>query len=281
MLQQLPLEIVYEILVHVPFSQFQKLYQVLPRSIVTHGLRAKLQLEGADTQPLLELVSTNRHELLAPEQPEAKAKWMHACMQHPSWYSPMPTLLKQENESTLPLFFTCLDLEHDLVWLEPNSTQYYFEVKDLYVSHGKMVLRQQPGRYQKVLGSLWDIRCRFLSGSKKWSASSPRPNSSTTDSGTRPSWFMLTLDASSPSPTSGTLIIDAICHLDTTLMALPPSSPPHEDFPPRPLTHTHRMLPPLQTSVYSPWQASSTCGYFCIDHVAISLDDFLAFFQEK
>ncbi|CAO3600199.1 unnamed protein product [Absidia cylindrospora] len=82
--------------------------------------------------------------------------------------------LERSNESSIPLFFKHMDLEHRMVWLAPDikSTQYYFEVKDFYVSHGKLILRQQRHQAlqhsqgkpkEKVLGSLWDIRNKFPS----------------------------------------------------------------------------------------------------------------------
>ncbi|CAO3622023.1 unnamed protein product [Cunninghamella blakesleeana] len=177
MINLLPLEIVYHILVQVSYSSYNKLYQVLPAHIVNEALFLKLKQEGRTQQSILELVSTNLHELVAPYQQQ------HTEISEPFYPSYLNSNDKRNNESFLPLYFRSMDIKHQIIWFTPDikSMKYYFEVKDFYVSHGKLVLRsKQKGNntitsatshktinkmtnQQKVIGSLWDIRNKFPS----------------------------------------------------------------------------------------------------------------------
>ncbi|KAI8071819.1 hypothetical protein BC940DRAFT_293813 [Gongronella butleri] len=177
---RLPLELVYEILIHVPLSQYAVLYEVLPEDVVHRAIQQKLGRQAGGS-PLLQLVSTNVHELAAP------------CR----------TPFTKHNESALPLYYERVDLARSVVCLQPGSLA-FFEVKDYYVSHGKLVVRHSPAHHRSI-ASLWDIRCRFLSSKK---------SSSTT--------FEMTIHH--PNTTNGTptIALDATCSIDPDSCRLPP-----------------------------------------------------------
>ncbi|CAO3600198.1 unnamed protein product [Absidia cylindrospora] len=61
MLDCLPLEIVYQILAHVPYSEFPILHKALPEHLVEMALLGKLkqQQHSQQEESLLKLVSTN------------------------------------------------------------------------------------------------------------------------------------------------------------------------------------------------------------------------------
>ncbi|KAG1143069.1 hypothetical protein G6F37_002496 [Rhizopus arrhizus] len=100
------------------------------------------KLRNNKSKPLLNLISTNLHELSADTS----------------------SGLNKRNESSLCLYYASFDASNRFIWTLPNfySFQHYFKVKDAYVSHGKLVLRR-PGEHklQKPLVSLWDIRKGF------------------------------------------------------------------------------------------------------------------------
>ncbi|ORZ09191.1 hypothetical protein BCR42DRAFT_423924 [Absidia repens] len=239
MLDCLPLEIVYQILAHVPYSEFPILHKALPGHLVELALLGKLkqQQHSQQEESLLKLVSTNRNEMVAPfykpRIPTSPQLLSNQSLYHYTHHA--ENNLERSNESSIPLFFKHMDLEHRMVWLAPDikSTQYYFEVKDFYVSHGKLILRQQRHQAlqhsqgkpkEKVLGSLWDIRNKFPSSrSGNFSGVASQGNHLTTLSAT-----------SSPSP---------------ALTLSPPSSPPSPSYSQFPLFDSpsvHMCLSPQQ-----------------------------------
>ncbi|CAO3611356.1 unnamed protein product [Cunninghamella echinulata] len=214
MIDCLPIEIVYHILSYVPFSSYTKLYQSLPKQIIDEALFLKLKQAARIQQGLLELVSTNLHELNAP--------YHHHSLKNFSKLGYPNNLFNNKkvnnNESFIPLYFRYMDIKHQLLWFTPDikSMNYYFEVKDFYVSHGKLVLRQkQQGTttsttnttQQKVIGSLWDIRNKFPSTrSGNFSGAASNYNSSTASSSvnnpTNTQFIKITMDTSSSLPSS-------------------------------------------------------------------------------
>ncbi|KAI9307774.1 hypothetical protein BJ944DRAFT_261374 [Cunninghamella echinulata] len=211
MIDRLPIEIVYHILSYVPFSSYTKLYQSLPKQIIDEALFLKLKQAARFQQGLLELVSTNLHELNAP---------YHYSLKNFSKLGYPNNIINNKkvnnNESFIPLYFRYMDIKHQLLWFTPDikSMNYYFEVKDFYVSHGKLVLRQKQetvtsanATQQKVIGSLWDIRNKFPSTrSGNFSGAASNYNSSTAASSinnpTNTQFIKITMDTSSPPSSS-------------------------------------------------------------------------------
>ncbi|KAI8079529.1 uncharacterized protein B0P05DRAFT_586988 [Gilbertella persicaria] len=136
MMDKLPFEVILQILDYVPLSSFQSLYAVFPQVRVDEALVYKLR--NNKTKPLLNLVSTNLHELAA-------------------------NTTNKRNESFLSFYFASYDPIHRFIWTLPDfsSSNHYFRVKDAYVSHGKLVIRPYDNNNQTLLASLWDIRKSF------------------------------------------------------------------------------------------------------------------------
>jgi hypothetical protein len=166
------------------------------------------------------------------------------------------------NESSLPLFFKHMDLERRLIWLAPNftSTQYYFEIKSFYVSHGKLKLRAATQRHlhqpqEKVLGSLCDIR--------NWMVSS---RSSSED--------ILPITIGDTA-----VILDAYCAftLDKKMTMVVEKNVDRQIPPRPPLPWTYSDQLPIGKSALRLWPMVETanCGYFVIEQVAISIPELL------
>lgn len=138
-MDRLPFEVLLQVLEYLPVSTFPSLYAVFPQGTVDEALVYKLR--NNPRQSVVQLISTNLHELSTK-------------------------VLNKRNESSLSLYFASFDSSHRYIWTLPdfNQSQHYFRVKDAYVSHGKLVLRQphdEGNMLQKSLGSLWDIRKSF------------------------------------------------------------------------------------------------------------------------
>ncbi|KAI8093093.1 uncharacterized protein BX664DRAFT_328915 [Halteromyces radiatus] len=303
MLDQLPLEVLYQILVYVPFATFQSLYLALPEQVIDTALLLKIRRQyGEQRKTLMELVSTNLHELMAPPQQYLSSSIYQLYQE------------KTTNESSISLFFKYMDMENRIIWLAPdiNSTQYYFEVKDFYVSHGKLILRQ--GGCNKVLDSLWDIRSKFPSSrTGDFSGISMDNNSSQEQFGKNRIQIPITIDTSSYGQDTmktqmvdridttswngkkdqlQAIILDGCCVLmcekgqdetggqDSNHQSLFMTTTRY-GFPPRPpISMNYLKQLPMGYSRYmvSPWQSTFTCGYFVIEQLAISVSDFLSFY---
>lgn len=137
-MESLPFEVLLQVFEYLPISNFSKLYQLFPQAIVDEALVYKLR--HTKSKPIIDLISTNLHELSANK-------------------------VNKRNESSVSLYFASYDASHRFIWTLPdfNHAQHYFKVKDAYVSHGKLVLRQphDNNTIQKPIVSLWDIRKSF------------------------------------------------------------------------------------------------------------------------
>ncbi|KAF7727975.1 hypothetical protein EC973_006863 [Apophysomyces ossiformis] len=251
-MERLPAEIIIHILHLVPACWFSSLYQVFPTAIVDEALRQQLRSASA----VLQLVSTNMHELMGPQEPSNGRK----------------------NESSLPLYFATLDSAYRLIWLLPNfsQSQHYFQVKDAYVSHGKLVLRPGDTRHsqrQHVLTSLYTIRkclpplrAGSFSGQSEFSHSATKQDMTIHSAG---------------------LLVDA-CLLSTQQDNT--ECVDNKRFPPRPMLPSYysRKIPSPSSSSsfsgpYSPEQPiypDTTCGYFLVERVGISISVMLDLLQQ-
>ncbi|KAI9470108.1 MAG: hypothetical protein EXX96DRAFT_588823 [Benjaminiella poitrasii] len=131
-MDKLPLEILFHIFEYLPLSTYKVLYTLLPQATLDASLIQRLR---HDPEAILYLVSTNLHELSSTQ--------------------------RYQNESHLPLYFASFDSVQRRIWTWPHflDTDYYFRVKDAYVSHGKLILKRTTTSYPLI--SLWDIRKRF------------------------------------------------------------------------------------------------------------------------
>ncbi|ORE10623.1 hypothetical protein BCV72DRAFT_16204 [Rhizopus microsporus var. microsporus] len=244
-IDELPFEIILQIFQHVPLSTFNALYSVFPQALVDEALVFKLR--NNKSKPLLNLVSTNLHELSTDVQSD----------------------LNKRNESSLFLYFASFDPYNRFIWTVPDfcSFQHYFRVKDAYVSHGKLVIRHpSDSGLQKPLLSLWDIRKSFppvragsFSGASEYSTKKVQ---------------QLTIHQLG-------------CILDTCLIPTSNVAPDgiimlhnvkseDKDAIKRPaLPNYVRKISPSTISSWLPIYPDPTCGYFLVERLAISISTFL------
>ncbi|KAI8328357.1 hypothetical protein BC941DRAFT_445039 [Chlamydoabsidia padenii] len=269
MLHLLPLELVYQVLSHVAYSDYAMLYHILPQSLVDNGLMLKLKYNTQE-ESLFKLVSTNWREFATASYTPRN-----------SLNNLAPPLARQyqgsterSNESSIPLFFKHMDVDRRLIWLAPDfrSTQYYFEVKAFYVSHGKLTLRSNRPRYkEKIVASLCDIRNQVVSicGLLPITMVSMKDNRTA----------MMTPTTGAPRR-DGTVIVDGCCALrldknqDSTLTI------PERLFPPRPpvpWNYSDQLPIGYPTPRFWPVVESPNCGYLVVEQVAISIHEFLDF----
>ncbi|KAH8551905.1 hypothetical protein BGW37DRAFT_425501 [Umbelopsis sp. PMI_123] len=241
----LPAEVAIHILTFVPLSSYTALYQVFPEELVDEALKYKVRQQPQ----LLELVSTNLHELMA------------ACTSSNS---------KVRNESGLPMEFLAYDTAHRMLWFAPDFScpNQFFRVKDGYVSHGKLLIRADKESPSKVIMSLWDIRKKLppkrsgtLSG-----ASQVDCREYSEELCVRDDDFMLDGYISTCKP-------DGQIRRSNRSMAGLISPPP---------TAYGRAIPPLNLlPVGSPWERhfpNPTCGVFLVEHIALTVPAFLDLF---
>ncbi|KAI8981854.1 hypothetical protein BDF20DRAFT_863604 [Mycotypha africana] len=146
-MDRLPLEVILHIFSYLPLSSYRALYAAFPgTTIIDEALTQKLRLHKQ--KPIVNIVSTNSNELATN----------------------LPANNSGRNESFLPLYYHSFDSLNRFIWILPDftcSNHYCFKVKDVYVSHGKLLLKnpnnddnsnKQQQQQQKYLISLWDIR---------------------------------------------------------------------------------------------------------------------------
>ncbi|KAI8393615.1 uncharacterized protein BYT42DRAFT_551672 [Radiomyces spectabilis] len=248
-MDRLPLEVVLQILVKISLSSFTQLYTVFPAKLVDEALRIKLRQHP---EPLLHLVSTNLHELLA-----VKHTWTG-----------------KKNESIMPLHYKTLDTKYRLIWLLPDfeSAQHCFKVKDTYVSHGKLVLR---GTHDRSLVSLGDIRKCFppvRGGTFSGASDYPLKRSQIQE---------MTIQQ------HGCLLDASLVHIVPRIpepSCVPLVNTDDKLFPPRPLLPSFykRQRPLISHTDRSLWQPTypdPTCGYFLVERLGISIEGFLELFS--
>lgn len=239
-MDRLPFEVLLQVFEYLPVSSFQSLYSVFPQAVVDEALVYKLRNDKR--QAVVELISTNLHELSTK-------------------------VLNKRNESSLSLYFASFDSLHRYIWTLPdfNHSQHYFRVKDAYVSHGKLVLRQPHdcgNLLQKSLGSLWDIRKSFpptragsFSGASEYSRIKSQE---------------LIIYQSG-------CILDS-CLIPSSLTGVVDTDDKKKGGPKRPkLPCTYQRKAPLA------WRPSTypdpICGYFLVERLAISIPTFLELYS--
>lgn len=241
----LPAEVAIHILTFVPLSSYSALYQVFPQELVDEALKYKVR-----QQPhIIELVSTNLHELMA------------ACT---------PSTSKMRNESGLAMEFLAYDSTHRLLWFTPDFScpNQFFKVKDGYVSHGKLLIRADKESPSKVVMSLWDIRKKLppkrsgtLSGASQVDCREYNEELSVRDNDFLLDGYISTCKADGPIKRASRSRIGFL------------SPPP---------TAYARAIPPLhQLTVGSPWERhfpNPTCGIFLVERVAMTVPAFLDLF---
>ncbi|KAI8985440.1 hypothetical protein BDB01DRAFT_896535 [Pilobolus umbonatus] len=251
--RQLPLEVILQILNYLPYTSYSSLYTILPQGLVDEAILFKLR--SSRKQPLMQLVSTNRHELSS-------------------------LVINKKNESSMNLYFTAYDISHRLIWTIPDfgSSHHFFRVKDAYVSHGKLVLRPSHDTHppnDKPLVSLWDIR-ETLPPTRAGSFSGASEFSYSTK------FQELTIH-------QGGCIVDScllpvITRGDITMDTDGQHKLNKDDKVPRPSLPSvySRKMPIISTSYHSNWIPTyndSTCGYFLVERLGISIPAFLELFS--
>ena len=235
-MDRLPYEVLLQIFEHISFTDYKTLYYLFPQRLVDEALVYKIRHQKS--VPLLDLVSTNLHEL-----------------------STLRT--NQRNESFLSLFFASYDPLYRFIWTLPDFShaQHFFKVKDAYVSHGKLVLRQPHGVTQQPLMPLWDIRKSFpptragsFSGASEYTKITSQE---------------LTVHQSGCIMDS--CLIPASSH-DVIVL----KSEKKDQEPKRPSlpTHYQRKTPSMPFYYSDP-----TCGYFLVERLAISIPTLLELFE--
>ncbi|ORZ01542.1 hypothetical protein BCR43DRAFT_487094 [Syncephalastrum racemosum] len=276
----LPLEVLLHILSLVPLSSFSALYEVFSSSVVDQALCDKLrrrvhpqkQCQEYDHHDhLLDLTSTNCHELLAP--------FGH----------------RFGNSSALGLHFVALDLSARMIWFFPcfASCQSYFRVKDAYVSHGKLVLTpvntpgSQGGKKEMTLTSLWDIRKQLpparagtFSGASEWREQTPHKQMTINPQGCIIDACLLGshVNTNNSHHDNDTSIDDNITSNDLSTQQQQKSS----ECPPRPAlpsSYTRRLPAFPDQPAWGPASFDPTSGYFLVERVALSIEHFLGLFN--
>lgn len=255
MMDRLPLEVVFQILEYLPLSSYNTLYSIFPQSLIDEALVYKLR--NNKQQPVIDLVSTNLHELSS-------------------------NVANQRNESSLPMFYVSYDHQNRFIWTLPNFTQqdYFFRVKDAYVSHGKLMIRRphddddDSNKKSHLVSSLWDIRKSFPP--------------------TRAGSFSGASEYSSSTKLQELTMYQSGCILDSCLlfgsnhhaMAEIKQEKPNDEYmlkrPCLPATYL-RQIPNTKSAIkpssfFIPTYPDATCGYFLVERLAISIPNFLKLF---
>ncbi|KAI8375252.1 hypothetical protein EDC96DRAFT_496558 [Choanephora cucurbitarum] len=258
-MDRLPLEVLLEIFSYLSLSSFEALYQVFDRAIVNEALVHKLRC--SKTKPLLNLVSTNLHELAA-------------------------MTANKRNESYLSLYFACFDPIHQLVWTLPDfsGASHYFRVKDAYVSHGKLVIQPHDPQYdqQKVLVSLWDIRKSFPpTRAGTFSGASEYAHIQSQEWTLHQSGCILD---SCLIPQHNAIHTETIqCNIKSMDISTKETSVKRPALP----SHYLRQTPKNQTKhslnspYYVPVYPDPTCGYFMVERLALTIPTLLELFQSR
>lgn len=250
-IERLPLEVILQIFQHLPISSFHALYSIFPQELMDEALVFKLR--NNKSKPLLNLISTNLHELSADTS----------------------SGLNKRNESSLCLYYASFDASNRFIWTLPNfySFQHYFKVKDAYVSHGKLVLRR-PGEHklQKPLVSLWDIRKGFpplragsFSGASEYAAGR-----------------LQEYTVYQPGCVLDSCLIPATKFAANEVIVLHSDKMPDSNTkntiqrPNLPLNYVRKI--PLNNSAWTSTYPDPTCGYFLVERLAISIPTFLELF---
>lgn len=256
-MESLPFEVLLQVFEYLPFSNFRTLYQVFPQIVVDEALVYKLRRNKS--KPMLDLISTNVHELSAYRA-------------------------NKRNESSLSLYFASYDPSHRLVWSLPDFShaQHYFRVKDAYVSHGKLVLRQphdMNSTLQKVLASLWDIRKSFPpTRAGSFSGASEYSRIKSQESTIHQAGCILD-SCLIPCSAAAAAVSGAANGSSNSLIVLKDDKKCDDKGPKRPSLPLHYQRgPPTHT-----WSASTypdlTCGYYLVERLAISIPTFLELFH--
>ncbi|KAG2204343.1 hypothetical protein INT47_009385 [Mucor saturninus] len=239
-MDRLPFEVLLQVFEYLPISTFKSLYGVFPQGIVDEALVYKLRNNAR--QAVVQLISTNLHELSTK-------------------------VLNKRNESSLSLYFASFDSSHRYIWTLPdfNHSQHYFRVKDAYVSHGKLVLRQphdDGNMLQKSLGSLWDIRKSFpptragsFSGASEYSRNKSQE----------------------------LIIHQSGCILDSCLIPSSLTGVVHTTAEKKKGLKRPNLPCSYQRRAPSTWRSStypdSICGFFLVERLAISIPTFLELYS--
>lgn len=273
----LPLEVVLHILSFVPLSSFSTLYEVFSSSVVDQALCDKLRrrvhpqkhCRAYDHQDhLLDLISTNCHELLAPFGD------------------------RFGNASGLGLHFAALDLSARMIWFFPcfASCQYYFRVKDAYVSHGKLVLAPRKGTVEGdggrevTLASLWDIRKQLpparagtFSGASEWREQTAHKQMTIHPKGCIVDACLLgshtNTQNATPNNTSNTIDNNSSIQQQQHQKTL--VCPPR---PTLPASYTRQLPAFPDQPAWGPASFDPISGYFLVERVALSISHFLDLF---
>ncbi|CAO3636266.1 unnamed protein product [Mucor hiemalis] len=248
-MESLPFEVLLQVFEYLPVSNFKTLYHLFPQIVVDEALVYKLR--NNKSNPMLNLISTNLHELAAYKA-------------------------NNRNESSLSLYFASYDPSHRFIWSLPDFSHadHYFRVKDAYVSHGKLVLRQPHDKnntLQKVLASLWDIRKSFpptragsFSGASEYSRIKSQ-ESTIHQTGCILDSCLIPSSASGAANSSNSVVVLEDKRSD--------KSPKRPNLP-----LNYQRGAPTHT-----WSASTypdpTCGYFLVERLAISIPTFLELFH--
>ncbi|KAI9020841.1 hypothetical protein CLU79DRAFT_754023 [Phycomyces nitens] len=174
---------------------------------------------------------------------------------------PAPVL----SQSSLALYFATFDTTRSLFWFMPNfqSSHYYFKVKNAYVSHGKLVVRPHGWETQRehYLGPLGDIGKHV-----------PPPRAGTFSGATETS--MLAKTVQEITLHRGDCLVDACLMVGSNHSAQP------LPLPKRAMLSTNYARQPLSSSQSTAIMSDpTTCGYFLVERVALTLPAFLALYE--
>ncbi|KAM3580237.1 hypothetical protein VKS41_007472 [Umbelopsis sp. WA50703] len=242
----LPAEVIVHILAFVPLSSYPSLYQVFSQELLDEALKSKVRQQPQ----VLELVSTNLHEVMANETLSSS---------------------KLRNESSVPLQYIGFDTLNQVLWFTPDSPTQFFKVKHGFVSHGKLIVRANKESLHKVIMSLWDIRKKLppkRSGSL--SGASQVDCSEYTEEVVVRNEELILDGYISTCKAAGQLRRTS---LYSKMAGLIP--------PPLPSSYSRKLPSVSQTAARSRWEPqlpNPTCGLFIVERIALSVPAFLELF---
>ncbi|KAJ2959720.1 hypothetical protein NQZ79_g4885 [Umbelopsis isabellina] len=242
----LPAEVIVHILAFVPLSSYPSLYQVFPQELLDEALKSKVRQQPQ----VIELVSTNLHELVANETLSSS---------------------KLRNESSVPLQYIGFDTLNQVLWFTPDSPNQFFKVKHGFVSHGKLIVRANKKSLHKVIMSLWDVRKKLppkrsgsLSGASQVDCSEYTEEVVVWNRDFILDGYISTCKAQGQLKRTP---------LYSKLAGLIP--------PPLPSSYSRKMPSVTQITARSRWEPqlpNPTCGLFIVEHIALSVPAFLELF---
>jgi hypothetical protein len=188
--------------------------------------------------------------------------------------------INKKNESFISLYYTSFDPVNRTIWSWPDfsSYQHYFRVKDAYVSHGKLVIRNPTDTTVSIpLTSLWDIRKVFPpSRAGSFSGASEYTNMTSQELTIYQSSCIL--DTCLMPTSTSTVYNDGIRIVKSDLKDIKdtlkrPSLPSHY------LREIPKAATTTSTNTFSlflaPTFSDLTCGYFLVERLATSISTIL------